>query len=125
MSQPLDKRFEGTWRFANEKEEDGWNYLHFSGSHRIVQFFHIRSGAYDAGRCLVAIAGPDTLQFRPQGGGEGWTRNFAFDDESNLTIIEGAETFPCTRLPEIPEWLEKAIAESEAYFDKHEANWDS
>ena len=123
MESPLDDRFDGTWRFANENDEEGWNYIHFSNGNRVVQFYNINGGKFEKGQCLVGKVGDDQMKFTPQGGGEGWTRNFSFDEEGNLTIIEGMDTYPCSRLPENLDWLERAIRESENFFDENEPSW--
>lgn len=122
MSEPLDERFEGTWRFENPREEEGWNYLHFSRGNRIVQFFNIRGGSFDTGKMLVGDIGDSRIEFYPEGGGEGWTRVYRFDD-GNLVIIEGEDEYPCARPPSLPDWLEGGIAEAQAYFDAREADW--
>ena len=125
MDTPLDDRFEGIWRFANDTDEEGWNYLHFSKGNRIVQFYNINGGKFDKGQCLVRKVSEDTIHFTPRDGGEGWTRNFSFDETGNLTIIEGKDTFPCSRIPELPTWLSDAIEESEKFFDENEESWGS
>lgn len=122
MSEPLDERFEGTWRFENPKEEEGWNYLHFSGGNRIVQFFNIREGSFDTGKMLVGDIGDSRIEFYPEGGGEGWTRIYRFDD-GNLVIIEGEDEYPCSRLPSLPDWLAAGIDEAQEYFATREADW--
>lgn len=122
MSSPLKPEFEGTWRFANEKEADGWNYLNFSKGNRVAQFFNINEGKFDCGKMLVSDIGDDRIEFFPEDGSEGWTRKYRFDD-GNLVIIEGDDEYPCSRLPEMLPWLVEGIFESESYFDKNEANW--
>ena len=59
MDSPLDDRFDGTWRFANENDEEGWNYLHFSKGNRIVQFYNINAGKFEKGQCLVGKINDD------------------------------------------------------------------
>lgn len=127
MSNPLPGEFFGTWRFANEKEVDGYNYLHFSPSpgesvSRIVQFFNIKDGSFDCSKMLVADIGGSKIEFFPEGGDEGWTRGFRFD-EGNLVILEGEDEYPCDQMTDIPEWLSTGISEAQSYFDSAESDW--
>lgn len=120
----LSEAFDGTWRFANEKEADGWNYLHFSNGGRIVQFYNITGEKFDTGKMLVRDIGGNQIRFFPRGGGKGWTRHYRFD-EGNLVIIEGSAQYPCSRPETIPEWLRLGIEESGRFFAEHEANWQN
>lgn len=122
MSDPLKDEFNGTWRFANEKEVDGWNYLHFSKGNRIAQFFNIKDGNYDVGQMLVGDIGDNKIEFFPQDGSDGWTRGYRFDD-GNLVIVEGDDEYPCQRPPENLEWLTEGIAKSDQFFEENEASW--
>lgn len=122
MSTPLNDQFDGTWRFVNEKEEEGWNYLHFSRGNRIVQFFNIKGGDYQNGQMLVSDAGDSKIQFYPEDGSEGWTRGYRFDD-GNLVIVEGDDEYPCEPVTEKPDWLAKGIVDSDEYFNQNESNW--
>lgn len=122
MTNPLKSDFDGTWRFVNEKEDEGWNYLHFSRGNRIVQFYNIKDGTYQDGKMLVGDAGNQKIEFFPQDGSEGWTRGYRFDD-GNLVIVEGDMEFPCERISEMAPWLKEGITKADSYFDEHEATW--
>lgn len=122
MNHPLREDFNGTWRFANEKEVDGWNYLHFSKGNRIVQFFNIQDGTYNDAKMLVNEAENNKIEFFPEDGSDGWTRGFRFD-EGNLVIVEGDDEYPCERLSEMPEWLAEGIRNAAIYFDERESEW--
>lgn len=122
MATNIKAEFEGTWRFANEKEEDGWNYLHFSKGNRITQYYNIKNGDFDCTHMLVQDIGDSSIEFFPEDGSPGWTRQFRFDD-GNLVIIEKGVEYPCSRPPELLPWLVIGISEAETYFDENEAAW--
>ncbi len=122
MISPLKLGFDGTWRFKNEKEVDGWNYLHFSKGNRIAQFYNIKNGTFEVGRMLVGDIGNNLIEFFPQDGSKGWTRSYRFDD-GNLVIIEGKDEYPCSRVQDPPVWLEEGIAAADRFFDEFEGTW--
>ena len=122
MSNPLPDEFDGTWRFANEAEADGWNYLHFSNGNRITQFYNIKEGNFEDAKMLVKDIGNATIEFFPRDGSDGWTRGYRFDD-GNLVIVEGESEYPCQRPPEVPGWLQQGIEDALLYFEENEPKW--
>ena len=124
MKQPLPSEFDGTWRFEEPEEEEGYNYLHFSNGNRVVQFYKIKDGSFEDGRMLIGYIGDHTIEFYPKDGSVGWTRKFRFEDQKLViqNLKEGKE-FHCSRLQDIPEWLASGIALSDSYFDENEPNW--